>query len=143
MVNHSDLADMHLINRYKKGVRFWLCVIDIYSNYPWIVPLKEKKGITITDALQKVSNEFRYKPSKIWVDKCSSEFYDRSMKQSLRDKNIDMYSTHNEGKSVVSEKIIRALKNNISKHMTAVSKNVFINKLNDIPDKYNDIYHKQ
>ena len=92
---------------------------------------------------KKVSNEFTYKPSKIWVDKCSSEFYDRSMKQSLRDKNVDMYSTHNEGKSVVTEKFIRALKNNISKHMTAVSKNVFINKLNDIPDKYNDIYHKQ
>ena len=56
---------MHLTNRYKKGVRFLLCVIDVYSNYAWIVPLKEKKGITITDALQKVSNEFKYKPSKI------------------------------------------------------------------------------
>ena len=56
---------MHLTNRYKKGVRFLSCVIDVYSNYAWIVPLKEKKGITITHALQKVSNEFKYKPSKI------------------------------------------------------------------------------
>ena len=134
---------MHLTNRYKKGVRFLSCVIDVYSNYAWIVPLKEKKGITITDALQKVSNEFKYKPSKIQVDKCSSEFYDRLMKLSFRDKNIEMYSTHNEGKSAVTEKFIRALKKSISKHMTAASKNVFINKLNDIADKYNNIYHKQ
>ena len=65
------------------------------------------------------------------------------MKLSLRDKNIEMYSTHNEGKSAVTEKFIRALKESISKHMTVASKNVFINKLNDIADKYNNIYHKQ
>ena len=65
------------------------------------------------------------------------------MKLSLRDKNIEMYSTHNEGKSAVTEKFIRALKKSISKHMTAASKNVFINKSNDIADKYNNIYHKQ
>ena len=65
------------------------------------------------------------------------------MKLSLRDKNIEMYSTHNEGKSAVTEKFIRSLKKSISKQMTAASKNVFINKLNDIADKYNNIYHKQ
>ena len=65
------------------------------------------------------------------------------MKISLRDKNMEMYSTHNEGKSAVTEKFIRPLKKSISKHMTVASKNVFINKLNDIADKYNNIYHKQ
>ena len=84
--------------------------IDIYRNYAWIAPLKEEKGITITDDLQKILNGFKRKPSKIWVDKFSSDFYDRSMKPSLRDKNIEMYSTHNEEKSTITEIYLRAFK---------------------------------
>ena len=53
-----------------------------------------------------------------------------------------MYSTHNEGKSVVTEKFIRTLKNKIYKHMTAISKNVHFDVLNDIVDEYNNTYHK-
>ena len=53
-----------------------------------------------------------------------------------------MYSTHNEGKSVVAERFIRTLRNKIYKHMTAISKNVYFDVLNDIVDKYNNTYHK-
>ena len=53
-----------------------------------------------------------------------------------------MYSTHNEGKSVVAERFIRTLKNKIYKHMTAISKNVYFDVLNDIVDKFNNTYHK-
>ena len=52
-----------------------------------------------------------------------------------------MYSTHNEGKSVVAERFIRTLKSKIYKHMTSISKNVYFDKLNDIVDKYNNTYH--
>ena len=52
-----------------------------------------------------------------------------------------MYSTHNEGKSVVAERFIRALKSNIYKYMTSRSKNVYIDKLDDIVVKYNNTYH--
>ena len=52
-----------------------------------------------------------------------------------------MYSTHNEGKSVVAERFIRTLKSKIYKHMTSISKNVYINKLDDIVDEYNNTYH--
>ena len=52
-----------------------------------------------------------------------------------------MYSTHNEGKSVIAERFIRALKNKIYKYMTSVSKNVYIDKLEDISNKYNNTYH--
>ena len=54
-----------------------------------------------------------------------------------------MYSTHNEGKSVIVERFIRTLKGNIYKYMTAISKSVFINKLDDIVNKYNNTYHNQ
>ena len=80
------------------------------------------------------------KPNKIWVDK-GSEFYNAYFKKWLRDNNIVMYSTHNEGKSVVAERFIRTLKSKIYKYMTAISKNVYIDKLDDIVDEYNNTYH--
>ena len=80
------------------------------------------------------------KPNKIWFDK-GSEFYN-SFKKWLKDNDIEMYSIHNEGKSVVAERFIRTLKNKIYKHMTAISKNVSIDKLDDIVNKYNNTYHR-
>ena len=77
----------------------------------------------------------------MWVDK-GSEFYRSSFKKWLKDNDIEMYSTHNEGKSVVAERFIRTLKNKIYKHMTAVSKNVYIDKLDDIVNEYNNTYHR-
>ena len=59
---------MQLISRFNKGFRFLLCVIDIFSKYAWVVPLKDKKGITITNAFQKILKESDRKPNKIWVD---------------------------------------------------------------------------
>ena len=53
-----------------------------------------------------------------------------------------MYSTHNEGKSIVAERFIRILKNKVYKYMTSVSKNVYIDKLDDIVNKYNNTYHR-
>ena len=82
------------------------------SKYAFVFPLKNKKGTTIA--------------FKKWV----------------KDNNIEIHSTHNEGKSVVGERFIRTLENKISKHMTAVSKNVYIDVLDDIVDKYNNTYHR-
>ena len=81
------------------------------------------------------------KPNKIWVDK-GSEFYNNSFKKWLKDNDIEMYSIHNEGKSVVAERFIRTLKTKIYKYMTLISKNVYIDKLNDIVNEYNNTYHR-
>ena len=78
----ADLADMQLISKFNKGFRFLLCVIDIYSKYAWVVPLKDKKGISIVNAFQSILKKSNRKPNKIWVDK-DSEFYNRSMKSWL------------------------------------------------------------
>ena len=104
----SDLADMQLISKFDKGFRFLLCVIDIFSKYAWVVPLKDKKGVSIVDAFQKILDDSNRKPNKIWVDK-GSEFYNNSFKKWLKDNDIEMYSIHNEGKSVVAERFIRTL----------------------------------
>ena len=136
----ADLADMQLLSKYNKGIRFLLCVIDIFSKYAWVVPLKDKKGISIAKAFQIILKQSNRKQNKIWVDK-GSEFYNACFKKCLRDNNIVMYSTHNEGKSVVAERFIRTLKSKMYKYMTSISKNVYIDKLDDIVDEYNNTYH--
>ena len=117
----ADLADMQLISRQNKGYRFLLCVIDLYSKYAWVVPIKDKKGDTLVAAFQKILKSGR-KPNKIWVDR-GSEFYNSKMDKFLKDNDIGRYSTFNEGKSVVAERFIRTLKTKIYRHMTSVSKN--------------------
>ena len=121
---------MQLISKYNKGIRYLLCTIDFFSKYAFAVPLKDNKGTTVANAFQSVLKNPKRKPNKIWADQ-GNEFY-----------NIEMYSAHNEGKSVVAERFIRTLKNKIYKHMTAISKNVYFNVLNDIVDEYNNTYHK-
>ena len=118
-----------------------MCVIDIFSKYSWVVPLKDKKGASIVNAFQKNIKQVRTQTKQIWVDK-GSEFYKNSFKKWLKDNDIEMYSIHNEGKSVVAERFIRTLKNKIYKYMTAISKNVYIDKLDDIVNEYNNTYHK-
>ena len=86
----TDLADMQLISQFNKGTRFSLCVIDIFSKYVWVVPLKDKKSITIVNAFQKVLNKADCKQNKLWVDK-GSEFYNRSMKSWLEKYVIEMH----------------------------------------------------
>ena len=84
-------------------------------------------------------DDLNRKPNKIWADK-GSEFYNNYFKKWLKDNDIEMYSIHNEGKSVVAERFIRTLKTKIYKYMTSVSKNVNINKLDDIMGEYNNTY---
>ena len=97
-----------------------MCVIDVFSNHAWVVPLKVKKDITITNAFQKILKESNRKWNKIWLDK-GSEFYNSCVKKWLKDNDIEMFSIHNEGKSVVAEKFIRTLKTKIYKYMTPIS----------------------
>ena len=88
-------------SKFNKRFRFLLCVIDIYKKHACVIPLKNKKVITITNAFQKPLDKSNRKPNKIWVNK-GSELYNRSMKSWLEKNGIEMYSTHNEGKSVIT-----------------------------------------
>ena len=102
--------------------------------------MKEEKSITITEAFQKILHgSEKRKPNKVWVDK-GSEFYNRSMKSWLQASNTEIYSTHNEKKSVVAKRFVGTLRNEIYEYMTLITKNVYIDKLDDIVDKYNNAY---
>ena len=99
---------MQSLSKYNKGIKYLLCAIDLFSKYAWVIPLKDKKGTSIVNAFQKIISKGR-KPNKIWVDQ-GTEFYNQSFTDFLKMNNIEMYSTFNEGKSVVAERFIRTLK---------------------------------
>ena len=111
-----DLADMQSLSKKNKGIKYLLCAIDLYNKYAFVVPLKDKKGISIVNAFNKTIKKSNRKPNKIWVDQ-GSEFYNQDFKKCLSSNNIIMYSTYNEGKSVVAERFIRTLKNKLYKHV--------------------------
>ena len=132
---------MQLISKFNKEFRFLLCDIDIFSKYAWIIPFKDKNDLRIVDAFQNISDDSDRKPNKILVGK-GSEFYNNSFKIWLKDNEIEMYSIHNKRKSVVAERFIRTLNTKMYKYMTSVSKNVYIDKLDNIVGDYNNTYHK-
>ena len=113
----------------------------MFSKKSWVVPLKDKKGVSIVNAFQSIFKKSSRKPNKIWVDQ-GSEFYNNHFKKWLKENDISMYSTFNEGKSVAAERFSRTLKTKIYKHVVAISKNVYFDVLDDIVDKYNNTYNK-
>ena len=135
-----DLADMQSLTRKNKDIKYLLCAIDLFSKYAFVIPLKDKKGISIVNGFNKIIKQSNRKPNKIWVDQ-GGEFYNNVFKKWLSDNDIIMYSMYNEGKSVVAERFIRTLKNKLYKHMTATSKNVYYDVLDDVVNKYNNTKH--
>ena len=111
---------MQLIIKYNKGIRYLLRVIDLFSRYTWVIPLKNKKGESIVEGFKKILDDSNRKPNKIWVDH-GSEFYNNF--------------------TVVAERFIKTLKNKIYKRMTYTGKNVYIDMLDDIVKKYNSTVH--
>ena len=90
----------------QKGIRYLLCAIDLFSKYAFVVPLKDKKGTSIVNAFQSILDSS--KRVFLWIDQ-GSEFCNNVFEKSLKDNNIEMYSAHNEGTSVVVERFIRTL----------------------------------
>ena len=84
---------MQLFRKFKKGFRFFLCVIDAFSKYAWVIPLKDKKGMSIFNAFQKILDKSGRKPNKICVDK-GSDFDNSSFKKWLKDNDVRMYLIH-------------------------------------------------
>ena len=129
----ADLADMKAFKDHNDGYTFLLLVIDIFSKYGWIVPLKNKKGKTVAEALENIFEE--RKPEKLWTDK-GTEFKNKDVK-----KLIEIYSTENEEKSSVVERWIRTMKEKMWKHFTDNKTRTYIDVLPDLVEDYNNTVH--
>ena len=135
-----DLAETQSLSKKNKGIKYLLCAIHLFSKYAFVVPLKDKKGISIVNVFNKIIKQSNKKSNKIWVDQ-GSEFYNHVFKKWLSDNDIIRYSTYDEGKSVVAERFIRTLKNKLYKHKTATGKNVYYDVLDGVVTEYNNTKH--
>ena len=135
----ADLVEMIPYARVNKGFKYLLMVIDVFSKYGWIVPLKTKTGAAITEAFKKLFKEKI--PTRLWTDK-GSEFYNKTFKELLAKKNIILYSTHNEEKAFVVERWNRTMKRNMWKYFTANHTKKYLDILPTLVDKYNNTYHR-
>ena len=129
----ADLADMKAFSKFNQGFNFLLLVIDIFSKYGWIIPLKNKEGKTVASALKTIFKE--RKPEKMWVDK-GKEFYNKDVKEL-----IELYSTENEEKSSVVERWIRMMKEKMWKYFTDNNTNHYVDILPDLVKDYNNTKH--
>ena len=129
----ADLADMTALSKDNEGVNFLLLVIDIFSKYGWIVPLKNKKGETVANALKTIFKE--RKPEKLWTDK-GREFYNKDVKDL-----VELYSTENEEKSSIVERWIRTMKEKMWKYFTDNNTYNYMNVLPDLVKDYNNTVH--
>ena len=145
IVNHideifaADLVEMQKFAKLNKGYRYLLTCIDIFSKFAWVIPLKDKKGITIKNALEKIFNE--RKPKYLWTDN-GKEFYNKQVQDLLNENNIKLYSTNNsEIKSAVIERFNRTFKNMMYKKFTENNNTIFYNILDELVNNYNNKYH--
>ena len=145
IVNHideifaADLVEMQKFAKLNKGYRYLITCIDIFSKFAWVIPLKDKRGITIKNALQKIFNE--RKPKFLWTDR-GTEFYNKQVQDLLNENNIKIYSTNNsEIKSAVIERFNRTFKNMMYKKFTENNNTIFYNILYELVDNYNNKYH--
>jgi len=129
----ADLVDMSSLAEENDGYKHLLTVIDVFSKYGWIVPLKDKSALSVANALKKI---FKVrKPKKLWVDK-GKEFYNERV-ETL----IDIYSTENEEKSVVVERWNRTMKERMYKFFTANNTHRYLEALSGLVFRYNNSKH--
>ena len=145
IVNHideifvSDLVEMQKFAKLNKGFRYLLTCINIFSKYSWVIPLKDKKGINVKNALEKIFKQRT--PKFLWTDR-GKEFYNKQVQDLLNKYNIKLYSTNNsEIKSSVVERFNRTFKNMMYKKFTENNNSIFYNIIDDLVNEYNNKYH--
>ena len=130
----SALVEMQQF-KWNKGCRYLLMVLDLFSKYGWIVPLKDKKGETVAEAFKTIFKEDR-KPQYLWTDK-GKEYYNENMRELLEKNSITLYSTENEGKSSVYERWNRTIKTKMWKQFTVQGNTIYLDILPKILSQYN------
>ena len=124
---------MKAFSKYNDGVTFLLLVIDIFSKYGWVIPLKNKEGKTVAEALKTIFKE--REPEKLWTDK-GKKFYNKNVKDL-----VELHSTENEEKSSIVERWIRTMKEKMWKYFTDNNTYTYIDILPDLVEDYNNTVH--
>jgi len=128
----ADLVEMQAFSKFNRGFRYLLTVIDVFSKYGWMLPLKDKTGKSVTDAFKEIFKKSKRKPEKIWTDK-GREFCNKY----VNELGVELCSTENEKSSVV-ESWNCMMKEKMFKYFTTNNTNKYIDILDDIVERYNN-----
>lgn len=132
----ADLVDYQKLSKYNKGYHFLLTVIDIYSRYAWVIPLKNKTKESVFEGFKSIEQT----PKNLWVDE-GGEFFNRIFEKYCKDNDINLYHTYSEIKGAFIERFNRTLKESISKYLEYNNTYTYINELEKIVEKYNKRIH--
>ena len=136
-----DLMDMTKYSKYNNGWSFVLVVIDIFSKYVWMRPLKDKKGESVAKALKDILAEGR-KPNRIRTDK-GQEFRSRQVETLLQQRGIQhLFAQNTEIKANYVERVIKTIRSKITRYITSKQSYSYIDTLQDFAQSYNKTYHR-
>ena len=136
------MVEIQKYSKWNKGIKYLLTVIDVFSTYGWIVPLKDKKTESVSLAFNRIFKKSKRKPEKLWTDK-GSEFISTHFKDFLKKNNIKLYHTENEEKSSIVERWNKTMKNKMWKMFSSNNSTVCWDKLDKLVDDYNNTYHSR
>ena len=136
----ADLVEVGKLAKFNKGYKYLLTVIDIFSKYGWMLPIKNKTGECVAQALNIIFQQGR-SPSRLWTDK-GKEFYNRNVQNLLDKYKILLYSTENEEKASVVERWNRTMKQKMWKYFTANNTHNYLEILPKLVEHYNTTRHR-
>lgn len=136
-----DLMDMTKFAKYNRGYNYVLVVIDIFSKYLWMRPLKDKKGESVAKGLKDILKEGR-SPNRIRTDK-GQEFRSRQVEALLKERNIrHLFAQNTEIKANYVERVIKTIKSKIIRYFTHKQSYDYLNDLQKFANSYNQTYHR-
>jgi hypothetical protein len=141
-INHTFQADLVDVSKFadeNDGFKFLLTCIDVFSKYAWVIPLKNKKGKSVTEAFKKIYEQ--RKCEKLQVDK-GSEFYNKEFLTFCKTNKIQIYSTQSEHKAAVVERFNRTFREKMHRYFSYTDNNKYINVLDALIQSYNKSYHR-
>lgn len=136
-----DLADMSKYSKENNKNTFLLMVIDIFSKYLYVVPIKSKNAENVTNAMEKVFKQAKTSPKKIHSDR-GTEFYNSKFKKLLDKYNVKLYSTYSEKKAAIVERVIRTLKTTMWKYFSFNGNFKYMDILDKLVSEYNCRKHR-
>ena len=136
----ADLVKVQPLAKYNRGIRYLLTVLDVLSKYAWVQPLKDKTGVALVHAFEKILKEGRH-PNRLQTDR-GKEFYNRTFQRWLDEQGIQHFSTEGDAKASVVERFNRTLKERLYRYFTAVNTLRFDDVLPELVQGYNATRHR-
>lgn len=133
----ADLLDVSNMSKSNNNIKFLLIIIDVYSRYAYVIPLKSKNGDDVLNGFKSIDKT----PKNLWVDE-GKEFYNSEMKKYCKEHDINMYHTYTGLKSVYAERFNRTLRDLIFTYLHSNDIKNYLNGLSNIVENYNSTYHK-